>query len=1286
MDINDNQQVNTFLKGMNTDVSDALIDSSQYRYAENLRLTTTGDNNTGDLHLISGSSLYTTIPGWDANHVLLNSCKIRDLNVFVIKNTSEWMIYVIRDSSDGGSVDKWCTLTGPASNITNNVSLVGRYEDEDHVYLYIADGKQQIRQFNICDHDVVDDQTSYHTHTDAEINSDLGCVMPKIKIGYELDSNGEQLPGNIRAGKVQYAYCLYEKYGAMTNMSPASNMLSVIKYDINDSNTVKNTKGYPSGKLASCSIRVVIDSLPENYNTRFNKLRVIRMSYVQNGQEPTLDIIYDDDIDPQSGYLYNQIDKGDSIRTTSVSDYYSSTNLQIAPRVIESKDGYLFAANIDYLSEDIDSSFDSSVGGGDHTDRVTYRLINSDTYVLNTPAYVQSSDGLYTLKQVPSLRRGEVYRFGVIFYDENGNKSAVKHIADIEIPWDDASISNLFNKSGNQFTGKSIGIEFTLTDSTGIGAWEIVRCIRKVENTKTITSGIFGLTMNAHKNSNIFAGSQFDINFNCGFLTTRDIEIHNRDDRSAGAQDTYDREKYIIRANSNRNLGFLASPEAVYTPDNVHDIIDTYQTNLVYKQWVEAVNEQGYVEPDPEYGQYFAIHDRSVNSVTQRPLCVTSQNGNLVFKMSGYELDGNSSGYWRSSSNRYYQNISGEDIFSTFNMIRPASGNFSNITNAAFAIDSTKNVDSPQPNMMMDEENHFIFQDDISVIREKSFMRWSMYTAAYGLTAYNDEEGVKDVFGYNPREVEGFGQSAKYRTISGTTGAGLLINTTVGGGFGSIPSVSGYTFPIVIASIEKPIKGYGSVDESVYISFGDYQVVGSGSNVQSVFDGDCYLREFEYNALHTFYTANYTCGVPLSAVVYCVPLETEVDLFGTFGYTYRNAIDQYHSESALMHPLYYNLQDHAFVIGQYRQSDDAYLYNTAYSAEATVTASSGEDSSSYRSDSGMYDVRIHASQLKINGETTDSWLRFKSLDYIDLDSRYGKITDMNLFKNKFICWQENGTSQISINERTMLKDTDNNQIILGSGDVLQRFDYISQIYGMKDSQFVKTQSDNALYWWDYDRAELLQYTGQNLTPLIKTKGVSNYIEENKSKLCDKPKLVFDNRYDELVAHVTDDSLVYNEALGVFISIYKIAFDAGHVYNDTIRLIKDGNVYNWNVNASNAKYGNINLLPKLNYVANKQNIYNKVFDIATFGGRFYGGDNLNSLQFAFDTPLKQHSTCTGAQMSNREYDFRLAIPRNNNSSYGDRMRGKTMQCELKSSSNSTDFSLQYIITKYRMSWS
>lgn len=57
MDINKNQQVNTFLKGMNTDLSDSLLDSSQYRYAENLRLVTNTDSNSGELRLVEGTAI-----------------------------------------------------------------------------------------------------------------------------------------------------------------------------------------------------------------------------------------------------------------------------------------------------------------------------------------------------------------------------------------------------------------------------------------------------------------------------------------------------------------------------------------------------------------------------------------------------------------------------------------------------------------------------------------------------------------------------------------------------------------------------------------------------------------------------------------------------------------------------------------------------------------------------------------------------------------------------------------------------------------------------------------------------------------------------------------------------------------------------------------------------------------------------------------------------------------------------------------------------------------------------
>jgi hypothetical protein len=81
-------------------------------------------------------------------------------------------------------------------------------------------------------------------------------------------------------------------------------------------------------------------------------------------------------------------------------------------------------------------------------------------------------------------------------------------------------------------------------------------------------------------------------------------------------------------------------------------------------------------------------------------------------------------------------------------------------------------------------------------------------------------------------------------------------------------------------------------------------------------------------------------------------------------------------------------------------------------------------------------------------------------------------------------------------------------------------------------------------------------------------------------------------------------------------------------------------------------------------------------------------------------LKQEARATGNDLTltNREYDFRLNVPRAGyetknkkgetvwkTEDYGDRMKGKTMQCELKSDSNDIDFSLQYITTKFRMSW-
>jgi hypothetical protein len=158
------------------------------------------------------------------------------------------------------------------------------------------------------------------------------------------------------------------------------------------------------------------------------------------------------------------------------------------------------------------------------------------------------------------------------------------------------------------------------------------------------------------------------------------------------------------------------------------------------------------------------------------------------------------------------------------------------------------------------------------------------------------------------------------------------------------------------------------------------------------------------------------------------------------------------------------------------------------------------------------------------------------------------------------------------------------------------------------------------------------------------------------------------------------------------------------------LISD-DIYEWNRSKTGASFGlsNDKLYPYIKYIVNKQPFYNKVFDTTVFGGRFYGGGDhidgpnkyntcipeLSPLNFVFSTPLKQTSKIKdGKGITNIEYDFRVAIPRagkisDNNwvtEGYGDRMKGKVMQCEMSSTSNSLDFSLQYITTKFRISWS
>ena len=64
------------------------------------------------------------------------------------------------------------------------------------------------------------------------------------------------------------------------------------------------------------------------------------------------------------------------------------------------------------------------------------------------------------------------------------------------------------------------------------------------------------------------------------------------------------------------------------------------------------------------------------------------------------------------------------------------------------------------------------------------------------------------------------------------------------------------------------------------------------------------------------------------------------------------------------------------------------------------------------------DYRCYNSNPKTNNENIDSWTTFMPNNYIDVDTRYGEITELKSFKDKLFFWQNNAIGLLSVNERS----------------------------------------------------------------------------------------------------------------------------------------------------------------------------------------------------------------------------------------------------------------------------
>ena len=1471
MDINNNQQVNTFVKGMDTDTSDMYIGEGQYRYAENLRVVTDGDSNSGELHIIEGT---TKLVNRNENEQLLGFTSIRKYAIEIIKNGDSWSIYRTTVIPDQTGTEDRVLIAGPfAERIwpegwkgeTKPLSLVTRWESDDTVKLYIADGIHTLMSINIMNENQGTDFDQIFQDTSEMLEA------PKIKV---LDEVGANIPGVV----VQYGYCIYKRRGQVSSLSVLSKSASI---------GINNVDGY---LLDQNAYRVVRVTLPTNILGK--DVRVYRVCYSRSGQLPRVDVIYD-----QKCSSVDIRDVGQSLLNVSTAEFIATNKLVFVPNIIESKGDYLFAANVQYTQDDIDSQFSNFdarcfSSGSYYVKNLQQKIIGNnatDEYLLQVPEdgishkqfdsaekefdpqqwrvnksgfnghglcfdwkYTYNTNTLYIKEQYGenytsaprTYARNEVYRFGVKLYDKDGRASSVKWIADIKMPdyfnptgdasmkdyiysYDDSNdhqtevsqitqnrdekieqlniykeaeknriqaneelteeekqaqieyleqsisqqiedaqkeaSSQINQLSRPQWKVNNISIKFVPrnidTYWKNVSRYEIVQAKRGIEDSYKIAQGIVGYPMDSQDNS-------LSLPY---YLTTQDFYVHRAIVTNAipsGFDTTwgfwpYDADgihlfdKLYSYKQSKEQLIFI-SPEYTYQPDDIKTLLSRYKTGIFYKtvNWLGSKSDV-YAKHNTISVAHSAF-TKSWNGTSGTDRWIYFKNledtedkvdltcGIYYSGSSADEYDGT---YYLSHNIRDQVNHGREleplggtkwdgsshtrkSVCLTYDAPDKIIAKEQNIqlVNNSLPINDVSYYEAENPENIAKDEKPYWRNHFVTLKNGKKFFNWNnpvlVQESWYNLVRNDDGEII--INGWKSQTMDSYEDpwmaSNKYeypmssRTEINSWGDQRIMQGVMGlmypmspGGPGIILETgqytkdyfnknvpysggsSAYTPPVTIGNIYKSATPYGGYSISAINST---QYVGEGY-VSSPEDtdgivvsmGDNRITIFVYFLYHNFDNAQHDL-LDTAAMQYVVPIESTMDL--------TNQASKYlqvtHAES-----LPIKGSDDGFWIsakpstngGRFSQTSDLYLYNTAYSITPDIITYSAQDT--INAADSIYDSRIHYSQKKQNNELIDNWTNFKAIDYLDVDSRCGTITGLKLFKDKLVFLQENGAGILSVNDRTILKDQSSANIIIGNGGVLDRYDYFTTIYGMKPDQHAVEASNDSLYWWDGYRKEMISYTdGYNVNLIQRIKNVQNYIDSyGESKT---PSIIYDVDNKEVLFNVVnDESIVYNEQVQQFTSIYKFA----PIYYCNLNGIMvvtnswkngDAGLYKYNdAHSQSVTLFDHSVYPMVRYVVNKDSIYNKVFDIQTFGGRFYKGDK-SHLKFDYYTPLKQHSHTDGNSVTDIEYDFRLAIPRNNGDAYGGRMRGKTMQCQIESNSNDIDFSLQYVTTKYRMSWS
>ena len=261
------------------------------------------------------------------------------------------------------------------------------------------------------------------------------------------------------------------------------------------------------------------------------------------------------------------------------------------------------------------------------------------------------------------------------------------------------------------------------------------------------------------------------------------------------------------------------------------------------------------------------------------------------------------------------------------------------------------------------------------------------------------------------------------------------------------------------------------------------KVYAFNERVNNIYNGDTFVTYYNFLRLEAVNTDDFIDGASFSEVV-MVPIETTINL------DLRNDTDNY--KFAKLPQVEKTLESF-------------HIYNNAFGRVPDAVKSFSKPFNFNEIEE--FKNRVIASDNKINGELIDSWLKFRPLNFLDIDNIYGDINGIMTHNNEVYAFQDNAVSMLRINPRVIIQDIDGVGLEQGTGQVLQDVMYLSTSSGTKN-QFSIVNTPYGIYYYDTLAKEFKIISKNQDTPEGLVKGLFSYINNVSNEVnLDNPYLL-----------------------------------------------------------------------------------------------------------------------------------------------------------------------------------